>query len=516
MTDLRRIGPWLALAACAAWCAWFSRGAPIDDAFITFRYAANLVAGHGLVFNPGERVEGYSNFLWTILIAAGLRLGIDPVVASRALGAGCALLAVAVTARALPRDDTAPSVTAIVAALLLGSSPVVGLWAVHGLETGLFTLLVAAGLREDVAAFEARRVPRWSSLWYALAALTRPEGPLLFVLSAGLGVAGAPRAWRSRAAVRWVAIFAALVGIHLAWRYAYYGELLPNTYHAKVGFSVATASRGLAYVGAFFLAPGGAGIAALAAVGTVLARRRAVVFLGIVVLGYLAAVCAEGGDAFGAHRFIVPILPALYLLAGAGAQALLERAGTAWRRLGIGAAVAVVAVLHGVEAFGPARLESVHGGRFSAGMRSVGEALARHFPPGTLVALNPAGAVPYYSGFPAIDMLGLTDRHIARVEVADIGAGQAGHEKGDGAYVLRRRPDIILLGNVAIVPSREAAARATRFYPVHRSERELLADPELRRSYRRATIPLADGSWLVFVRRTDVAEPSPVGEPPGG
>src|SRR4029434_7187421 len=95
MADLRRIGPWLALAACAAWCAWFARGAPIDDAFITFRYAANLVAGHGLVFNPGERVEGYSNFLWTILIAAGLRLGIDPVGASKALGAGFAVLAVA-------------------------------------------------------------------------------------------------------------------------------------------------------------------------------------------------------------------------------------------------------------------------------------------------------------------------------------------------------------------------------------------------------------------------------------
>ena len=42
-----------------------------DDAFITFRYAANLAHGHGLVFNPGERVEGYSNFLWTVLLGIG-------------------------------------------------------------------------------------------------------------------------------------------------------------------------------------------------------------------------------------------------------------------------------------------------------------------------------------------------------------------------------------------------------------------------------------------------------------
>lgn len=50
-----------------------------DDAFISFRYAANLIAGHGLVFNPGERVEGYTNFLWTALMAIPHALGIDPI-----------------------------------------------------------------------------------------------------------------------------------------------------------------------------------------------------------------------------------------------------------------------------------------------------------------------------------------------------------------------------------------------------------------------------------------------------
>src|SRR5215208_1233784 len=50
----------------------------IDDAFISFRYAANLAHGHGLVFNPGERVEGYTDFLWTVLIAAFMKVGIDP------------------------------------------------------------------------------------------------------------------------------------------------------------------------------------------------------------------------------------------------------------------------------------------------------------------------------------------------------------------------------------------------------------------------------------------------------
>ena len=59
--------------AGAARMAWVC-----DDAFISFRYAENLVRGLGLVYNAGERVEGYSNFLWTLGTALGMRLGVDP------------------------------------------------------------------------------------------------------------------------------------------------------------------------------------------------------------------------------------------------------------------------------------------------------------------------------------------------------------------------------------------------------------------------------------------------------
>ena len=58
--------PWLALLAWLTSVAWFLT----DDAFISFRYVRNLLAGHGLVFNPGEYVEGYTNFLWILELAA--------------------------------------------------------------------------------------------------------------------------------------------------------------------------------------------------------------------------------------------------------------------------------------------------------------------------------------------------------------------------------------------------------------------------------------------------------------
>src|SRR5205823_2531369 len=58
----------------------------IDDAFISFRYAENLVRGYGLVFNPGERVEGYTNFLWVLIIAGAKALGGDSLLSAKVLG----------------------------------------------------------------------------------------------------------------------------------------------------------------------------------------------------------------------------------------------------------------------------------------------------------------------------------------------------------------------------------------------------------------------------------------------
>ena len=79
-----------------------------DDAFISFRYVDNLVAGHGLVFNAGERVEGYTNFLWVILLAGLQSLGMDPIPASRLFGLIFLGLTVGVVWRTASRGGTWP------------------------------------------------------------------------------------------------------------------------------------------------------------------------------------------------------------------------------------------------------------------------------------------------------------------------------------------------------------------------------------------------------------------------
>src|SRR5439155_7001262 len=132
------VGLFLVLGALHIYALRFT----YDDAFITYRYAANLAHAHGLVYNPGERVEGYSNFLWAIVMAGVIALGGDPEGWSLLLGAACALAALGITMRAAQRCE----MSVPVAGALIATSTSWAAWGTGGLETGAFMLCVTAGL----------------------------------------------------------------------------------------------------------------------------------------------------------------------------------------------------------------------------------------------------------------------------------------------------------------------------------------------------------------------------------
>src|SRR2546428_9644856 len=148
---------------------------PFDDSFITYRYAANLANGQGLVFNPGERVEGYTCFLGVVILSGIIAAGFDVVLWSQVLGGLAALGTVAVAVR-LEALLGMPTVVwpRIVMPFALAACPAFALWAGSGMETSLFTLLVTLTLFLHV------RSPGsvWSGLALAAATMTRPEGVL--------------------------------------------------------------------------------------------------------------------------------------------------------------------------------------------------------------------------------------------------------------------------------------------------------------------------------------------------
>jgi arabinofuranosyltransferase len=250
------------IAAAAAILAWHVSVYfhLVDDAFISFRYARNLSDGHGLVFNPGhERVEGYTNFLWVLVLAAARLVGVRPEVAAPWLGIAATAALWTIVAREARRYPWPGGFAwlAIAPPVWLAATRSFAIWATSGLETRLFELFVVAGAFRLAGEIRARLVGRLpprpvAALLFAGAALTRPDGVLM--AAAALATAAAFLARRGkldRAFWRGVVAAAAIVAAHFAFRRLYYGEWLPNTYYAKVG-----ASRwhlGLVHHGAFLL-----------------------------------------------------------------------------------------------------------------------------------------------------------------------------------------------------------------------------------------------------------------------
>ena len=187
----------------------------------------------------------------------------------------------------------------------------------------------------------------------------------------------------------------------------------------------------------------------------------------------------------------VPMLPMFALLL---AEAV---AGIRQPMAGLLVATAVVALTL-PNSFVGRSIESLRkGDEFLEGAHRVGERLGQ-LPESTLVAANNVGVIGYESRLPILDMMGLTDAHIARAPGKALGI--AGHESHDGAYVLDRRPDIIILGMPRVVKERNPAWDTGRQgYP---SDTDIRQDPRFAQQYALQYLDLEDGRWSpVFVRR---------------
>jgi hypothetical protein len=415
-----------------------------DDSYISFRYARNLARGEGLVFNPGERVEGYTNFLWTVLIAGGIRLGFDPIVASKALGiisgALILFLATVLTKHLTPGSGF----WAAIPALLLAATASLPRYALSGMETLFFALWLCLALWLQ---FGVQRSfgPRLAALSLALGTLTRPEGLLFFgVLSLSWGMEQAWRGEKLREVLKrflpQLAIFSAVIGLHFLWRHSFYGTILPNTYYAKAGgISSAALGRGLRYLFSQLmllnlplLVFGALGLRAWKQTGvpTMFAGLSAYLF-------YLVLIGGDDWAVFG-PRFVLVIFPWLAVLGFAGLWQLASE-----RRVALFAAcVAALAMTAGLSLFEATGYKGVVT-TMNRGWWNAAEWLEDQADENQVVAVDAAGIIPYYSDLPTLDMYGINDVHIAHLPVAQLGSGLAGHEKFDPHYVLGREPDYI-------------------------------------------------------------------------
>ena len=497
-------------------CLYFTPFLP-DDTYISFRYAEHLADGYGLAFNPGERLEAYSNFLWVLICAALYRMGMSLPVAAPYIGIILGLCGLFVLWLLCRRRVSHPGQLVLPLLIYATAAPSL-LYLVSGMESALFGLLLIVFLYYVDRFYE--RPSTTASIRVATAslllALTRPEGvvvlPVAFLFMAWDSRRTGTGAGSVRPALVSIAIFAIAYGAYTVWRVGYFGEWLPTPFISKGydAFPLLTAWRKnfLQYfvAGTFFEAPYGYFYAALAITGLagVVATHardaaaradRLALFLAFA----LAAVYFNFVDWMPGMRYHGPLV-GLMCLPLVRLQRMLPEAwwGKQLWRGGLSIAVALVILAGGYGLYRMKMRSGIVTQSQAECMVPMAKWLKETVPPNSLLAIGDVGAVPYYSGLRTLDIHreSLTDHHIAR-------------EGFTVDYVLERRPEIVIFNVRGVF--------AAKMDPLHYS---LGNDARFRRQYRLiGTVRHAwylGRSYWVFMRgdapvRLDALERLPVG-----
>jgi hypothetical protein len=350
----------------------------------------------------------------------------------------------------------------LLAPLLLAGMGAYACWSSGGLETQLFTFLLTLGF--DLVLGEVSLGRGYASAAaFAGAAMTRPEGVMIFALVAVFRLLTNLRRERRLLPVRhelaWAGLFLGLFAPYFAWRWSYYGWLFPNTFYVKSSGTAGTWQLGAYYLRRFCEDYGVHFLVLVALCGRPERsdhRRRDLRLLAALVCTCFAVyVMKVGGDFMGLYRFILPVLPLGAVVLAESVRrlgALLAPRVGAWAAgaaLGLVGAGFVTGSVHtdrqaltfvgadnGIDM--PAYLK-----RYAEERIPVGQWLAEHKRPGDFATFGGAGVIPYYSEIPGIDVFGLVDATIAH-DPRMTSSNRPGHQKwGSDEYMLSRKPTLI-------------------------------------------------------------------------
>ncbi len=458
----------LAIFCALAVLHWWTHQVVFDDSFISYRYARQFVLGHGLVYNTGDYIEGYTNFLWVWLAVAALSIGCEPLIASRIVGVGSLVALVILTARIFKAElvSDRASLPFISCALILLIFPE-GFAAIAG--SGLETIFVSfLALLYGYLEFTAREAaPRSSILTQGVAIaliLTRLDAAI-FIVAGSCVVMGKSflQGPCAQASCQERVVFAtsqllrrmALVflggTLFFIWKLWIYGTVLPMSFYAK-GAYLFSWQQGVQYAWGFLrsyphcFVLAGAFLAAPFMVPAV--SRPFIAYLWFSVLLYTTYVVKVGGD-FMHYRFMLEIYP-LFLVA-----ALLGLVWLCKRRLQL--ATLVIAALCPVVWLTQPKLELTYGmqslkemDRYAVEGKIVASLLKEILPSNTIIATTLAGTMSYYTDFEVVDIWGLNDAHIAHQDLNSI--KYRGHAKLASEEYLVARGVNLSFGHPDIVP----------------------------------------------------------------
>ena len=431
--------------------AWINRFVQ-DDAFISFRYARNLVDGFGLVWNPGERVEGYTNFLWTLIIAGGLKMGLPAPETAVTVGLllfPVSLILIYFISKKVV-DDKWQSLLVVV---LTGTNYTFSCYATGGLETQLQACLVL------VASFIVIGANVWTrkralllSLVFALGLMTRLDYAVFACVLGLTALFVEVRSGKIRLSLLTIDLAVCLilpvvviVGFWLTWKFWYYGDILPNTYYVKA-FHLMSVKTGVKYIyhflASYCLFPFFLLMAVPAAWVLLRVRSSMLPFTGMVALWVIYIV--NVGGCFMEFRLLVPVIPFIMLF-------------LVWMFYDSGlisgpfrfvcvTTVLVGSVMHmatyrctsvGVESISDLKSD------VSPWVRIGQEFGAVLHKSGLVISTTAAGAIPYYSGLITIDEHGLNDKWVAKY--GKVVGNKPGHQRESSIeYLMKRKVNLVV------------------------------------------------------------------------
>jgi hypothetical protein len=415
-----------------------------DDSYISYRYAQNFAEGRGLVFNPSERVEGYSNLLWVLILSAFSILKTDIIFVSKILGILSGVGTILLSARIALKDFQLSPLIAVLAVSFIGSFAGIVYFSTSGMET-IFYLFQVTLLQFLLL----KRKYFTAGIVCATLIITRPEG-IIFTLPLAVAIYD-EFSFKSpffKNAIKAFAIPVLIVIALTVFRLSYYGALLPNTFAAKINhdspinFFIEHTKGFFTYSMEDFTFDGL--ILTLSGLGMLLVFKREFRPMIVSVLLVCFFIWYAGGDWMSFARFYIPIIPLLSLFMYAALSKLTNLFDTAFKNkltLVLLLIPVIFNTMHTTRAIVKLNKNELYNPALSADPHvRIGKYLKSIAQPGDTVAVNEVGAISHYSDLHVIDILGLTDKKIAKLmhktpatEYAD--------------YIIEARPKYILLNN---------------------------------------------------------------------
>ena len=484
----------LFVLAAALHAASFLGAGPCDDDFIVHRYARNWIDGLGLVFDAGEKVEGFTVPLWLFLSAAAQLAGLDPALASQALSILSAALAAACVG--LAWSARFPDSRWPLPALLVAAAPTFAWHAACGLGTTLMAALLAGWVLAWESSVRGRRGALAADLCLAAACLLRQECALFLL----------PYAWSELRRGRRLAGLPALIAL-AGWtlfRLTYYGRWLPMTWSVKklaplddLGYGARYLLRSTWECGLpiFALAALWGWLRARAA-GRATAQQSALLLALTLHTAYVVWV---GGDYMPWSRFFVPTLP-LWIYTGCAALRFELRTLPAFGAvLALTACAAPQWLQFGWTIDGRPQRFGEHA-FFEQRWAQLGRCFRERLPADACIAISPIGAFGFYSHLRIVDVLGLTQAGLEQVEPR-LEITMKGHQRSDGRWVLAQNPDALILGNGVLQPPAGELV-------INPWERGIVEQPDFKQRYAAAWMEIPGSGPLVYFSRRDRPLPS--------